>query len=123
MIDLDKMNKQEALAEARRLVKKYNLPHILVLRSSEKGFHLYSFTPLSYDEALKIIFDSKADRSFKSCFIANKKATLRITKKKDKKQQFELVAEIKNRNSKRKLLEGGKLALFKLLRLENEVRN
>ncbi|KXB08354.1 hypothetical protein AKJ58_00155 [candidate division MSBL1 archaeon SCGC-AAA385D11] len=114
MADLDGMDLEESRKEARRLIKKFDLPHMLVFQSSEDSHHLYSLTPLTFDELVKITFESKTDYNHKLCLLHNKFATLRVTEKEQKPSSIDFKGEIENGDSERELLDGAKTALFKL---------
>lgn len=115
MCDLDDVEQGEAHKEARRLIKKFNLPHMMVFRSSENHFHLYSLTPLTFDELVEITFDSRTDYNHKMCMLNNGYTTLRVTPKKQKEGSVEFLGEIKNEDAEREVLEGGKDALMEMI--------
>ncbi len=114
MCDLDGVCLRDARKEARRLLSKFDLPHMMVFRSSEDGYHLYSLTPLTFDELVEITFESKTDYNHKMCMLNNGFTTLRLTEKKQKDSKIEFEGEIENEESDRKILKGAKSALLKM---------
>lgn len=120
MLDYDEKSLEEIEEELKRIQQKYDLPDMHIYKSSETGYHVYCFTPLTYEEMLKIVMDTNADKGFKYCILKYGYATLRITPKKFKESKITYVKTLKNEKSKREVLKYGKEILDKLLEWQSK---
>lgn len=126
MLDYDDLDFKEIVKDVKRLQRKYDLPTFYIFISSRRRrikYHAYCFTPLTFQELLQIVFDSKADFGFKSCLLKFGFATLRFSPKK-RYGRFgipEFYKKIPNPNSKREEIKEAFKVLQKLFEEERKI--
>jgi len=83
MVDYDDKTLQEIKNIWAKLIGSYNLPFVLIIKSSNKPKHYWVVSPvcLSYGKYLRLLFDAGADPLFAKYFFQHKRNTIRITSK------------------------------------------
>ena len=126
MLDYDDIEWKDLRRDVRRLQKKYDLPTFYIFISSRKKkikYHAFCFTPLNFNELMRIVFDSKADFGFKACLLKFGFATLRFTPKRKygAKGIPEFYKKIERKSKTRKEIEGAFEVVKKLMEEERKL--
>lgn len=123
-LDFDDMPLKEVKEECRRIMNAYDLPNIYIYQSSKKErvlrYNCFCFTPLDYNTWLKILWDSKCDFHYKTIGTAEKRSTLRFTRKKGKDSIPKLVETLYRKSKTREEIPIALFVLEKLLKQERE---
>ena len=92
MWDLEGCSQEQAEETLRKVQSSYNLSSIFIFSDAERSFRAWCFTRVDFNTFLKILLDTDyADWNFFYYTVKRKKATLRVSNKKNRPKQ-ELVA-------------------------------